>query len=179
MFCDALKAKGDEMTASAKQVVAPIALGAEEGEAYWAFGALMTIKASGATTGGRVAVIEHLAVQGAGSPMHVHRNEDEWFYITEGEVTFWVDGKVVKATAGSFVYGPREVPHTFLVTSAQARFLLVAEPAGFEDFICAVATLATSRTLPPADLAPPDMGKIMAEAAKAGIEITGPPGIPG
>jgi glyoxylate utilization-related uncharacterized protein len=126
-----------------------------------------------------VAVFENLVPQGAGSPMHVHRNEDEWFYITEGELTFWVGGKVIVAGAGSFVYGPRDIPHTFMVTSPQARFLLVTEPAGFEDFVKAVGTPATSRTLPPADLAPPDMGKIMAEAAKAGMEITGPPGIPG
>ena len=30
---------------------------------------------------------------GLGSPLHVHRNEDEWFYVTDGELTFWVGGE--------------------------------------------------------------------------------------
>ena len=120
-------------------VVAPIALGADEGEALWFLGVLATVKASSETTAGRVTVIEHLAPRGSGSPLHVHHNEDEWFYVTEGELTFWVGGQVITAAAGSFVYGPREIPHTFAVSSEQARFLLVTEPAGFENFVRASA----------------------------------------
>lgn len=112
----------------------PIALGPNEGEALWFLGGLVTIKASRATTGGRVAVIEHLAPRGFGSPLHVHRREDEWFYIMEGNLTFWVGGRTIEASAGSFVYGPRDIPHTFTITSPDARFLLVAEPAGLDNF---------------------------------------------
>jgi oxalate decarboxylase/phosphoglucose isomerase-like protein (cupin superfamily) len=75
-------------------------------------------------------VIEHLAPRGTGSPLHVHNNEDEWFYVTESELTFWVGGQVITASVGSFFYGPRNIPHTFTVSSEQARFLLVVEPAG-------------------------------------------------
>ena len=89
--------------------VNPIALQQDEGEALWFLGILATVKASCETTGGRVAVIEHLAPQGAGSPLHLHRNEDEWFYVTEGALTFWVGGRVIETPAGSFVYGPRPV----------------------------------------------------------------------
>jgi uncharacterized cupin superfamily protein len=59
-----------------------------------------------------VFVIEHLAPRGAGSPLHVHTREDEWFYVLEGELTFWVAGRVVDAQAGSFVYGPRAMSRT-------------------------------------------------------------------
>ena len=99
-------------------------------------------------------MIEHLAPQGAGSPLHVHHSEDEWFYVTEGELTFWVGGQVIEAPAGSFVYGPRDVPHTFIVTSPEARFLLVTEPAGFEGFMRALSEPAQALTLPPADEPP-------------------------
>jgi hypothetical protein len=51
-----------------------------------------------------------------------------------GELTFWIGGEVTVAAAGSFVYGPSGVAHTFIVSSEDARFLLVAEPAGFEGF---------------------------------------------
>ena len=64
-----------------------IALQPGEGDAHWFLGALLTIKSSRETTDGRVAVIEHHASQGHGSPLHVHHNEDEWFYVTEGELT--------------------------------------------------------------------------------------------
>jgi quercetin dioxygenase-like cupin family protein len=159
-------------------LVSPIALQAGEGEALWAFGTLATVKASSETTDGRVAVIEHLAPEGAGSPLHVHHREDEWFYVTEGALTFWVGGEVIEAPAGSFVYGPRDVPHTFVVSSPQARFLLVTEPAGFESFLRAVAQPAEAMTIPPPAAPPSDLAPLIAAAAEYGIEIIGPPGIP-
>jgi quercetin dioxygenase-like cupin family protein len=158
--------------------IAPIALQPGEGEARWFLGLLATIKSSAETTDGRVAVIEHYAPQGAGSPLHVHRNEDEWFYVTEGELTFWVGGETIEASAGSFVYGPRNVPHTFSVTSAEARFLLVTEPAGFEGFLRALSVPAEALTLPPPSVQPPAPDLMMATAAEYNIEIVGPPGIP-
>ena len=161
------------------QAPAPIALAAGEGEAIWSFGCLCTIKSSRDSTAGRVAVIEHLAPMGAGSPLHMHHREDEWFYVIEGEVTFWVGGEVIVAPAGSFVYGPRDVPHTFLVSSEQARFLLVTEPAGFENFMREMGSPAPSLTIPPPQAPPADMAPVIAKAAEYGIEILGPPGIPG
>jgi hypothetical protein len=53
------------MSEAARPSLMPIALGNDEGEAFWFFGALVTIKASSKTTGGRVAVIEHLVSQGS------------------------------------------------------------------------------------------------------------------
>jgi len=166
------------MSATAPTAVNPIAFRQDEGEALWFLGVLATIKASRETTDGRVAVIEHLAPQGAGSPLHVHHNEDEWFYVTEGELTFWVGGQLIEAPAASFVYGPRGIPHTFAVTSSQARFLLVTEPAGFERFMRALSEPAPSLTIPPPATEPPDFARLAAVAADHGIEILGPPGIP-
>src|SRR5256886_16835751 len=88
------------------RTVSPIALRQDEGESLWFLGVLATIKASSETTDGRVAVIEHLAPEGAGSPLHVHDNEDEWFYVTEGELSFSVGVLLIDAPAGSFVDGP-------------------------------------------------------------------------
>ncbi len=159
---------------------APIAHGPGEGEAFWFFGGLTTIKSTGGQTAGRVAVTENLAPRGSGSPLHVHHREDEWFYVIEGELTFWVGGEVIPAPAGSFVYGPRDVPHTFVVSSEQARYLLVLEPAGFEDFIRTLGEPAPRLEIPPpADPPGPEaMEAIMRAAADHGIEIIGPPGIP-
>jgi quercetin dioxygenase-like cupin family protein len=158
--------------------VSPIALRPEEGEPVWFLGALVVVKASSETTDGRVAVFEILAPRGHGSPLHVHRREDEWFYIMEGALTFWVGGERIEAPAGSFVYGPRDIPHTFEVSSYEARFLLVTEPAGFDEFVRAVGQPATSLTIPPAAEPPADMTPLVTAAAEHGIEILGPPGIP-
>jgi mannose-6-phosphate isomerase-like protein (cupin superfamily) len=166
------------MATPAKPTVNPIALRQGEGEALWFFGALAIVKASGETTAGRVTVIEHLAPEGSGPPIHVHHREDEWFYVIEGELTFWVGGRIIKAPTGSFVYGPRDIPHTFTVTSLQARSLVVTEPAGFERFMRALSEPAAARTLPPVGVLLPSRDKIMAAAAEFGLEILGPPGIP-
>jgi len=167
------------MTTTTTAPLAPYAHLPGEGDARWFLGALGTIKAGPETTGGGVAVIEFIWPGGSGSPLHVHRNEDEWFYVIEGEITFWVGGEIIVAPAGSFVYGPRDVPHTFLVTSPTARFLMVTEPAPFADFVRALSVPAQAPTLPPASVQPPDTEHMTAVAASYGMEILGPPGIPG
>jgi quercetin dioxygenase-like cupin family protein len=163
---------------SATHDLAPIALGPGEGTSLWFLGAHVSVKASSDTTAGRVDVIEHLAPRGAGSPLHVHSRDDEWFYVIEGELTFWVGGQVTDAPAGSFVYGPRGIPHTFLVSSETARFLLVAEPGGFAEFVRSLAQPAAAVAIPPAAAEPPDLAAMVELAAEYGIEILGPPGIP-
>lgn len=75
-------------------------------------------------------------------------------------------------------YGPRDVPHTFIVSSDEARFLLVVEPAGFENFLLGLSGPAESLTLPPSSVEPPPLEAMMAAAATYGLEILGPPGIP-
>ncbi|HVP03844.1 MAG TPA: quercetin 2,3-dioxygenase [Solirubrobacteraceae bacterium] len=166
------------MSGAAQDTLVPITQGPGEGEHLWFFGGLTTIKADGGETGGRVLVTEQLMPRGSGSPLHVHHNEDEWFYVLEGELTIWVDGTTHVAGAGSFVFGPRDIPHTFVVSSGQARFLLVTEPAGFEGFVRALADPASAPEIPPAPTAPPDMEPVLRAAADHGLEILGPPGIP-
>jgi quercetin dioxygenase-like cupin family protein len=158
--------------------ISPIAYGQGEGEVFWSFGGLVTVKATSETTGGGVGVIEVLAPKGAGSPLHVHHREDEWFYVIEGELTFWVGGRTIQAPAGSFVFGPRDIPHTFMVKSELSRFLLVVEPGGFVGFMRELSQPALTLTPPPPPTEPPDMEFIMSAAARYGIEILGPPGIP-
>ncbi len=158
--------------------LAPIALGPGEGEHLWFFGGLATIKADGAGTGGRMLLTEQTAPRGSGSPLHFHPDEDEWFYVLDGELTIWVDGETIVAPAGSFVFAPRDVPHTFVVSSDEARFLLVTHAAGFEGFIRTLGTPAPVAEIPPAPTAPPEMEPVLRAAADHGLEILGPPGIP-
>jgi ketosteroid isomerase-like protein/quercetin dioxygenase-like cupin family protein len=60
------------------------ALAADEGEAIWFLGNLLTVTAFGAATGGALAVLESLGRPGAATPRHVHWREDEAFYVLDG-----------------------------------------------------------------------------------------------
>ena len=64
---------------------------------------------------------------------HVHADEDDSFYILEGEITFTVDGEDVVAPQGTFVLIPPGVEHGFRNdTDRAARILNVHAPAGFD-----------------------------------------------
>ena len=147
------------------------ALDATAGEALWFAGALVTYKATGTETGGGLTVAEVRAPRGAGSPRHRHRDEDESWYIMEGELTFWLGDEERTVAAGGFVFGPRNVEHRFRVDSEEARFLLLLTPAGFEDFTRACGWPATALTLPPADLAERETALLQAAAHRHGISL--------
>jgi quercetin dioxygenase-like cupin family protein len=98
-------------------------------------GTLVIVKATDEQTGGAFGLIDNVLPAGFSSPYHVHRNEDESFYVVEGEMTFYVGEERVKAGPGAWLYGPREIPHGFEVEgTAPARILLRNTPAGFEGF---------------------------------------------
>jgi len=92
------------------------------------FGSTIMLKASASGIG----VCEVVIHPGEEPPLHVHKNEDEWFYMLEGEVTFHVGGDNHRGGAGAFVSFPRGIPHTFSVESPSARFLVMNTPGGFE-----------------------------------------------
>jgi hypothetical protein len=72
------------------------------------------------------------------------------------------------------MFGPRMVEHRFRVTSAEARFLLLLTPAGFEDFTRTCGAPATTLTMPPPDLAPRDTELLAAAARNHGLDIIDP-----
>ena len=128
------------------------------------------MRATSHTTGGAFGLMEHWEMPvGFASPYHTHHREDESFYVLEGEIAFVCGGKWLKAGPGSFVYGPREIPHGFqVIGSSPAKMLLMCTPGGFEGFVLEQTTPISE---PPS---PPDMGKLMTLAAKYEIDIHGP-----
>ena len=149
-----------------------------EGEAFWLLGMLQTIKISRDDTAGQYGLIEILVPPGIGSPWHVHPEEDEWFYVLEGEVTFWIADARVSLQAGSFAFGPKGVPHTFYAEAAGARALVGFQPMQFEGFLREVGEAAPERVLPPPLEAPPDMARLAPIAERNGLIFLGPPGPP-
>jgi quercetin dioxygenase-like cupin family protein len=163
---------------SEERVTQGYRLGPDEGEAYWLLGMLEIVKISGADTNGEYGLIEVTVRAGEGSPWHVHPDEDEWFYALEGEFTVWVGDTRLSLPAGSFAFGPKGIPHTFIAETEGAKALIGFQPFLFEGFLHEVGEPARERVLPPQLAAPPDMAKLIPIGSRNGIEILGPPGPP-
>jgi quercetin dioxygenase-like cupin family protein len=149
------------------------ALGKEEGPAVWFLNTLAIMKATARQTGGAFGLIEQFAPVGTGSPYHVHRGEDETFYILDGELEFISEGRRFVSGAGGYVFLPRNTPHGFrVVGGSPARFLILVTPGGFEEFVTAMGEPASELRVP--EMTAPDMAKLTALAAKHGLEILGP-----
>ncbi len=95
----------------------------------------VTVKASREQTGGAFTLIEtEEAFLGSGPPLHVHRDAAESFYVIEGEYLMHLDGRDFACPAGSFVYVPLGLPHTFKVTTPGSRKLNLYTPAAMEGY---------------------------------------------
>jgi quercetin dioxygenase-like cupin family protein len=154
---------------SGPQVVAP-----GEGRAVWFLRNRISVKATAAGTGGAFGLVESLIAPGFSPPMHVHHREDESFYVLEGEVTMQCGGKQFRAPAGTFVFLPRDIPHTFVVEGDRpARMLTLLTPGGGEGFFIEAGRAPEHKGLPPA--APPDIDLLKRVGARFGDEVVGPP----
>lgn len=153
----------------------PLVRSPGEGRAIWHLDTLMTFKALADETGGRLAVWEQLLPSGSSPPLHVHHHEDEAWFVLEGTVTFQVADSTWTAEAGSFVWAPRGLPHSFRVDSPDARLLALSVPGGFDRFVDATGRPAEAATLPPPPDGPPDMAALVAAAREHGMEVLGPP----
>jgi quercetin dioxygenase-like cupin family protein len=123
---------------------------------------------SGRHTADGFALIIDETPPGAGPPLHVHQNEDEIFYVLEGELTIQVGKERYTVPAGGTAILPRGVPHTFgNLGTDTVKSLVLLTPAGLENFFAEVEPLATQ--------AEPDMRAIVPLATKYGIQLAGPP----
>jgi mannose-6-phosphate isomerase-like protein (cupin superfamily) len=91
----------------------------------------LAFKVSGSETGGRMFIMEHTHLLPGGPPLHTHLNQEEWFFVEEGEVAFQIGEQRLHLKAGASVLAPRRVPHTFSsVGTAPARMIIAFCPAG-------------------------------------------------
>lgn len=90
---------------------------------------------AGSLTVGRSSITPELA-----PPLHYHTREDEFFIVLSGRVRFWIGGYslaecvVTEAAAGSFVYGPRNIPHTFQTITDTSEVLVGNTPGAIEGY---------------------------------------------
>lgn len=157
-----------------KQIKAVI-LDNSQGRALWHLGALLTFKALGAETHGQFWALEGLADKHLAVPLHTHSREDEFWFVLEGEIRFVIGDESRIGGPGTFVYIPRNMPHTFQILSETARWFGVGTPAGLDQWFFETGEPARSLTLPPAPTAPPNVAMIVATLQQYGTETVGPP----
>jgi quercetin dioxygenase-like cupin family protein len=124
-------------------------LGPNEGEAVHLLKLGVRFMIDGETTDGAFSLVEHpLPPRALGSPVHTHRNEDEYSYVLEGRVGVQLGDDVLEAGPGELVFKPRGVAHAFWNAGDEpARLLELISPAGFENYFRELAPLlaATDR----------------------------------
>jgi quercetin dioxygenase-like cupin family protein len=98
----------------------------------------------------------------SGPPAHIHRGEDEFFYVLKGQFQFKLGEQLVDAPAGSFIFLPRDHIHTFQNSGAETGLLLVGvTPAGLEHLFVERQGV--------------DMETQQALFKKYGVDVVGPP----
>ena len=127
-------------------------------------------KVSGKDTGGDLCIYDTFREAKGGPALHVHHEQDEWFYVVKGEFLFRVGEGTFNLRAGDSAFGPRKVPHTFAKTSDGAgQMLIVWQPAGsMEDFFYQMSRM--SKDIP----ANPEV-VLKQMFASHGMEVIGPP----
>ena len=142
------------------------------GRSYWGPGDLYTFLVTGEESGGAYFAMEALVPTGGGPPPHIHRNEDETFYVLEGEVTFRLGDDSVVAGAGDFVNVPRDTVHCFRNDGSEpARIVLTFTPAGIEKFFEETLERALDPTQQPPDNIEEVTARYDSAAPRYGIEF--------
>jgi mannose-6-phosphate isomerase-like protein (cupin superfamily) len=127
------------------------------------------IKISSRDTGGAFAVFEARTRPYHGPPLHLHRNQDEWWYILEGEYKFEVDGQEIYARAGATVFAPRGSRHTFQnIGAIPGRMVTTVVPGGLDLFFEELETAVPRGTVP-------EPAKMFPIFEKYDLELHGPP----
>ena len=141
-------------------------------ESFGCGSVLASAHAAGEETGGAYSLTEHLVTAASNPPMHVQVDEDEAFYVLDGEVEFEVDGQIVQATPGTFAFVARGSAHTFRVLTDTARFLVICsgKPTdNLEEFFVAMGEPARERALP--EPTAPDLDRLVVLTEQMGIEL--------
>ncbi len=124
------------------------------------------VKISGKDTGGLLSMFEYEGVAKIGPSLHVHLDQDEVFYVVDGEFLFQAGDERQTLKAGDTIFLPRNVPHTWLQLSDKGKLIYLLQPAGnLEDFFKEMNALKR----------PPSFADEQQISLKYGVKTLGPP----
>jgi len=123
------------------------------------------IKVSKKDTAGQISIIEYTGREKIGPPLHIHFEQDEIFYVADGEYRFVVGENEMQAKLGDTIFLPRNMPHTWTQKTDMGRLVYILQPAGtFEEFLHELQTLKD-----------PTAENLQDIHLKHGMKILGPP----
>lgn len=126
----------------------------------------LLFKAVGEQTGGVFDFFEGTMAPKAGPPEHIHHQNDESFYILEGEFLIKIGDRLLKATPGTFCFVPRGTAHTWQNVGAQpGRMLALCIPGGMDGFFRELSQVSSLL----------DMSQVLPINEKYHSEVVGPP----
>lgn len=127
----------------------------------------LDIKISGKDTENDLAVFEQTGLTpNGGPPLHVHPNQDEWFYVIEGDYIFQCGDEKFNLKPGDTIFLPRNVQHAFAQLTEKGKMIVSYLPAGkMEDFF-SVTDKWTS---------PPSKEEIAKVFSDHDMKVVGPP----
>lgn len=128
---------------------------------------ILDVKVSGKDTNGELAIFEQTSLSPKrGVPLHIHPNQDEIFYILDGEYHFQVGDTKYELKTGDTIFLPRNVPHAWVQIAERGRMTVIMQPAGkLEEFFVAMAALDHE----------PDKEEIARIFAAHEMQVVGPP----
>jgi quercetin dioxygenase-like cupin family protein len=110
-------------------------------------------------------VLENVFHAKGGPAKHLHHEQDEWFYVLEGEFLMEVGETRMTLQPGDSLVAPRGIPHVWAhVGTGQGRILVTFMPAGKME--------AFFREVTKADAMPPQDPALW---RAHGMELLGPP----
>ncbi len=114
---------------------------------------------------GGMLILENTFHAKGGPAKHLHHDQDEWFYVLEGEFVLEVGSERFELTPGESVLAPRGVPHVWaFVGDAPGRILVAFRPAG--EMAAFFRHVTRANAMPPQD---PALWRAH------GMELLGPP----
>jgi uncharacterized cupin superfamily protein len=127
-------------------------------------------KVSGADVAGRYAVLEVDTPQHLGPALHLHSEQNEWFFLLAGSIGLVCGSQRIVLKPGDSFMAPIQVPHAYVTLSAEpARIMNLFDPAGtIEAFFADYARLLNAE-------GPPDQQAVNALNRAHGIHTVGPP----
>jgi mannose-6-phosphate isomerase-like protein (cupin superfamily) len=96
-------------------------------------GSTIRVLLNGEESGGSVSVFYQEVEPGFGAPPHHQPNEEEHFFILEGEMEMTIGNQTIHATPGTFAFAPRNATHAFKNNGEKVcRFITWNSPGGHE-----------------------------------------------
>ena len=119
-----------------------------QSSAYFYRGGLWSVLADSAETGRSYDICEVSVPKGASSPPAMHECMDEMYYILEGQITFFLGGRVETAGKHAAIFIPRGTPFAWRADQEKTKFLNMHTPSGFERVLEVCGCPAKERMVP-------------------------------